>query len=120
MFGDIGTAQTDEAGECYINIDDIFAETVNTGVEYQVFLQKEGKGDLWVEEKTDSYFIVKGTENLKFSWEIKAIQRDYEFERLEKFDNSEKKEVIDYEKEYMEEINDLIKEQEEILNETVE
>jgi hypothetical protein len=120
MFGDIGTAQTDEAGECYINIDDIFAETVNTGVEYQVFLQKEGKGDLWVEEKTDSYFVVKGTENLKFSWEIKAIQRDYEFERLEKFDNSEKEEVIDYEKEYMEEINDLIKEQEEILNETVE
>lgn len=119
-FGDIGTAQTDETGKCYIDIDDIFAETVNTGVEYQVFLQKEGKGDIWVEEKTDSYFIVKGTENLKFSWEIKAIQRDYEFERLEKFDNSEKEEVIDYEKEYMEEINDLIKEQEEILNETVE
>lgn len=119
-FGDIGTAQTDETGKCYIDIDDIFAETVNTGVEYQVFLQKEGQGDIWVEEKTDSYFIVKGTENLKFSWEIKAIQRDYEFERLEKFDNSEKEEVIDYEKEYMEEINDLIKEQEEMLNETVE
>lgn len=119
-FGDIGTAQTDETGKCYIDIDDIFAETVNTGVEYQVFLQKEGKGDLWVEEKTNSYFAVKGTENLKFSWEIKAIQRDYEFERLEKFDNSEKEEVIDYEKEYMEEINDLIKEQEEMLNETVE
>lgn len=119
-FGDIGTAQTDETGKCYIDIDDIFAETVNTGVEYQVFLQKEGQGDLWVEEKTDSYFVVRGTENLKFSWEIKAIQRDYEFERLEKFDNSEKEEVIDYEKEYMEEINDLIKEQEEMLNETVE
>ena len=119
-FGDIGTAQTDETGKCYIDIDDIFAETVKTGVEYQVFLQKEGQGDLWVEEKTDSYFVVRGTENLKFSWEIKAIQRDYEFERLEKFDNSEKEEVIDYEKEYMEEINDLIKEQEEMLNETVE
>lgn len=119
-FGDIGTAQTDDKGKCYIDIDDIFSETVNTGVEYQVFLQKEGQGDLWVEEKTDSYFVVRGTENLKFSWEIKAIQKDYEFERLEKFDNSEKEEVIDYEKEYMEEINDLIKEQEEILNETVE
>lgn len=119
-FGDIGTAQTDDKGKCYIDIDDIFSETVNTGVEYQVFLQKEGQGDIWVEEKTDSYFVVKGTENLKFSWEIKAIQKDYEFERLEKFDNSEKEEVIDYEKEYMEEINDLIKEQEEMLNETVE
>lgn len=119
-FGDIGSGCTDDTGKCYIDIDDIFAETVNTGVEYQVFLQKEGQGDLWVEEKTDSYFVVRGTENLKFSWEIKAIQRDYEFERLEKFDNSEKEEVIDYEKEYMEEINDLIKEQEEMLNETVE
>lgn len=119
-FGDIGSGCTDNTGKCYIDIDDIFSETVNTGVEYQVFLQKEGQGDIWVEEKTDSYFVVKGTENLKFSWEIKAIQKDYEFERLEKFDNSEKEEVIDYEKEYMEEINDLIKEQEEMLNETIE
>ena len=119
-FGDIGSGCTDNTGKCYIDINDIFSETVNTGVEYQVFLQKEGQGDIWVEEKTDSYFVVKGTENLKFSWEIKAIQKDYEFERLEKFDNSEKEEVIDYEKEYMEEINDLIKEQEEMLNETIE
>ena len=119
-FGDIGSGCTDNTGKCYIDINDIFSETVNTGVEYQVFLQKEGQGDIWVEEKTDSYFVVRGTENLKFSWEIKAIQKDYEFERLEKFDNSEKEEVIDYEKEYMEEISDLIKEQEEILNETVE
>lgn len=119
-FGDIGSGCIDNTGKCYIDINDIFSETVNTGVEYQVFLQKEGQGDIWVEEKTDSYFVVRGTENLKFSWEIKAIQKDYEFERLEKFDNSEKEEVIDYEKEYMEEINDLIKEQEEMLNETVE
>ena len=119
-FGDIGSGCTDNTGKCYIDIDDIFSETVSIGVEYQVFLQKEGQGDIWVEEKTDSYFVVKGTENLKFSWEIKAIQKDYEFERLEKFDNSEKEKVIDYEKEYMEEINDLIKEQEEMLNETVE
>ena len=119
-FGDIGSGCTDNTGKCYIDINDIFSETVNTGVEYQVFLQKEGQGDIWVEEKTDSYFVVRGTENLKFSWEIKAIQKDNEFERLEKFDNSEKEEVIDYEKEYMEEINDLIKEQEEMLNETVE
>lgn len=120
MFGDIGTAQTDETGECYISIDDIFAETVNTGIEYQVFLQKEGQGDLWVEEKTPTYFTVKGTENLKFSWEIKAIQRDYEFERLEEYQDENKEVAIDYEKEYIDEINSLIEEQEEMLNETVE
>ena len=118
MFGDIGTAQTDETGECYISIDDIFAETVNTGIEYQVFLQKEGQGDLWVKEKTPTYFTVKGTENLKFSWEIKAIQRDYEFERLEEYQDENKEVTIDYEKEYIDEINSLIEEQEEMLNET--
>lgn len=118
MFGDIGTAQTDETGKCYIDIDDVFQETVNTDVEYQVFLQKEGQGDLWVEEKTPTYFTVKGTENLKFSWEIKAIQRDYEFERLEEYQDENKEVAIDYEKEYIDEINSLIKEQEEMLNET--
>jgi hypothetical protein len=117
MFGDIGTAQTDETGKCYIDIDDVFQETVNTDVEYQVFLQKEGKGDLWIEEKTPTYFLVNGTENLKFSWELKVVQRDYEFERLEEY-NHEEKEEIDYEQEYIDEINSLIEEREEMLNET--
>lgn len=118
-FGDIGTARIDDTGECYIAIDDIFSETVNTNTEYYVFLQKEGKGDLWIKEKTPTYFVVQGTENLKFSWELKAVQKDYEFERLEKFDNSKKEETIDYEKQYIKEIKDFIKEQEQVLNETV-
>lgn len=118
-FGDIGTARTDKTGKCYIDVNDIFAETVNTNLEYRVFLQKEGKGDLWIEEKTPRYFVVAGTENLKFSWELKAVQKDYEFERLEKYEVKENEEMIDYEKEYMEEINNLIKEQEEILNEAI-
>lgn len=83
MFGDTGEARLDETGECYISIDDIFSETVSAKIEYQVFLQKEGPGDLWVAEKTPQYFVVKGTEMLKFAWEIKAKQRDYEYERLE-------------------------------------
>lgn len=83
MFGDIGEAQTDENGECYLFIDDIFKETVTTNIEYQVFLQKEGRGDIWIEEKNEEYFVVKGTSNLKFSWELKARQRGYELQRLE-------------------------------------
>lgn len=87
-FGDIGTGKTNESGECYISIDDIFSETVNTGTEYSVFLQKEGSGDIWIESKEKDYFIVKGTPNLRFSWEIKVIQRDYEFFRLDDIDVS--------------------------------
>lgn len=83
IFGDIGTAETDENGECVISIDDIFYETINAGIEYQVFIQKEGQGDVWVSKKEETYFVVKGSPDLKFSWEIKAKQKDYEYKRTE-------------------------------------
>lgn len=82
-FGDIGTGQTDEDGTAFISIDDIFDETVNTNIEYSVFLQKEGPGDIWVDEKSNSYFTVKGTPNMKFSWEVKAVQKGFETLRLD-------------------------------------
>lgn len=83
LFGDIGEGRTDDDGLCCISIDDIFSETVRTDMQYQVFLQKEGQGDLWVEEKTPTYFVVRGTPELSFAWEIKCHQRGYETERLD-------------------------------------
>ena len=83
MFGDVGTAKIDSSGECVIYIDDILYETINTDIEYQVFLQAEGEGGLFVKEKKRTYFTVKGEPGLKFAWEIKAKQRDYEYNRLE-------------------------------------
>lgn len=77
-FGDIGEGELDDSGICYIAIDDVFYETVNTKVNYQVFLQKYGEGDIWVSERTPDYFIVKGTPGLKFGFEYKVVQRDYE------------------------------------------
>lgn len=123
MFGDIGEAIIDETGECIIDIDDIFSETIS-GIEYQVFLQKEGPGDIWVAEKQPNYFIVKGTENLKFAWEIKAIQRDYEIERLEESvpaypDSEIDLEIEEMEQSYLNEVENYIQEQEDIYNETV-
>lgn len=97
FFGDIGEAETDENGLCYVQIDDIFGETVLRNDKYNVFLQKEGCGDLWIEEKTADYFLVKGTPNLSFSWELKAKQADYTLERLEKNETSyEKEPELDY------------------------
>ncbi len=96
MFGDIGTGKTDETGLSYIYFDQIFRETMNPNMAYYVFLQKEGKGDLWVEEKTPEYFLVKGTPGLSFSWEVKAKQRDYEYERMESFDESKRERDTDY------------------------
>lgn len=97
MFGDIGEGMIDQSGECYIFFDDVFLESVNSNCEYQVFLQKEGQGDLWVEEKAPQYFLVKGTENLKFAWEVKVKQRDYEYERLEVYGLEPELEKISYE-----------------------
>ena len=97
FFGDIGEAETDENGLCYVQIDDIFGETVLRNDKYNVFLQKEGCGDLWIDEKTADYFLVKGTPNLSFSWELKAKQADYTLERLEKNETPyEKEPELDY------------------------
>lgn len=82
MFGDIGEASISEDGTCLIDIDDIFQESTNVGIEYYAFLQKEGDGDCWVDKKEQTYFIIKGTPGLKFAFEIKARQADYEYMRF--------------------------------------
>lgn len=87
LFGDIGEAQLDSDGICYVDIDDIFSETIELRQEYQVFLQKEGEGDCWIAEKQKRYFVIKGTPNLKVAWELKAKQRDYDMIRLEQPDS---------------------------------
>ena len=96
MFGDIGTGKIDSTGQCHIYFDHIFQETITSEMTYYVVLQKEGQGDLWVEEKMPEYFIVIGTPGLTFSWEVKVRQRDYEYERMENLDDSEKEIEIDY------------------------
>jgi hypothetical protein len=114
MFGDIGEGQTDDTGVCVIQIDDIFYETISQDIEYQVFLQKEGPGDIWVSEKTPTHFMVSGTNNLKFSWEIKAVQKGYDYTRLEDqwISTYEYREEIDYEDEADNYIQNLISEME--------
>ncbi|WP_143160733.1 hypothetical protein [Hespellia stercorisuis] len=96
FFGDIGTGITGEDGLCYVAIDDIFSETINVGVEYSVFLQKEGPGDIWVHAKDALFFVVKGTPNLAFSWEIKAVQKGYEYHRIEDAELEKSEEKYEY------------------------
>ena len=94
MFGDVGAAQIDETGKCLIFIDEKFAQTIDMEYLYDVFLTKYGPGDCYVSERTASYFIVEGAKNLKFAWEIKTIQRDYENLRLE--EHAREKDDTDY------------------------
>lgn len=83
MFGDMGSGTLDDDGYCYVMVDEIFSETVRTDLAYQVFLQKCGQGDCWVDEKHPNYFVVRGTPNLAFDWELKAKQTDFADLRLE-------------------------------------
>lgn len=116
MFGDIGSGKTDENGECIVEIDDIYAETVRTDITYQVFLQKEGLGDLYVDQKTPRYFVVKGTPNLPFAWEVKAKQAGFESLRIDEpyFYHAEERDVLD-ESFYDAEIDSIYREVEEVL-----
>lgn len=96
MFGDVGEGTIGADGKCYISIDPIFLETIANGCKYQVFLQKNGKGDVWVSERHETYFVVEGTESLNFSWEIKARQKDYEYDRIEVYNENVEERDIDY------------------------
>lgn len=89
MFSDRGRGIIDEKGKCYIYLDTIFKETVSDNAEYDVFLQKYGKGELDIAEMTKDYFLIEGTPNLKFAWIIDCIQKGYEDCRLAQSDVAE-------------------------------
>lgn len=113
-FGDIGSGEISEDGKCYIDIEDILKEMINTEMQYYVFLQKCGEGDLYVSECSPDYFIVTGTPGLKFFWELKAKQKGYEYNRYEGEDRVVGFKKIAYDDEYIAETEKLIEEREEI------
>jgi hypothetical protein len=96
IFGDVGHGVIGSDGLCYVDIDQIFFETVDMQQSYQVFLQSYAESNVYVIEKQSQYFVVKGLPNTEFDWELKAKQLDFPTERLEEnFDEDDYKE-IDY------------------------
>lgn len=86
MFGDVGEGVTGDDGLAYVWIDPVFLQTISTS-QYQVFLQKYDSGDVFVKERKSNYFIIEGTPNTSFGWELKAKQADYDQLRLEQTGN---------------------------------
>lgn len=80
-FGDLGYGII-KNGLCIVVMDEIFKECVNTNIEYHIFTQAYC-GFIERIEKHEEYFIVYGSENTEFSWEIKAKRIGYENVRLE-------------------------------------
>ena len=86
-FGDIGESNTGDTGRITIGIDRIFKETVNTNIQYQVFITPYSDTHVWVEERYSNRFTVCSDKpNAEFGWEIKAKRKGYEDHRLRKVD----------------------------------
>jgi hypothetical protein len=94
MFGDVGEGKMDETGKCYVWLDDIFVETIDSDCQYQVFLQAYGEGTVYVSERSPTGFTACGTPGLAFGWEIKAVQKNYNMIRLENFERPEQEETV--------------------------
>jgi len=81
-FEDFGSAEL-RGGVATIHLDATFRQTVNSGVEYHVFLTPNGdcKG-LYVHQKTGTSFEVRelggGNSNVKFDYRITALRKNYE------------------------------------------
>ncbi len=85
-FEDAGTARLSK-GEAVVSLEPIFGQTVNTDIDYHVFLTPNGdcKG-LYVEQKSATSFVVRelggGTSNIAFDYRIMAKRKGYEQIRL--------------------------------------
>jgi len=84
---DAGSGQLSN-GSARIELDAAFAETVNAGVEYHVFLTPNGDSrGLYVSQKTATSFEVHeqggGTSSIAFDYRIMAKRKGYENVRLE-------------------------------------
>ena len=91
-LGDIGRNYTRENSETWVHIDELFSDTVNTDIAYEVFLQAYSNANFWVSDFKSDKFLIKSNKPMsRFAYEIKAKRRGYENERLveQKRDNEE-------------------------------
>lgn len=90
-LGDIGRNYTREDCEIWVEIDELFSDTVNTDIPYEVFLQAYDNARFWVSDfRSDKFLVMSDKPMARFAWELKAKRRGYENERLvlqESFDN---------------------------------
>jgi hypothetical protein len=89
MFEDFGSARL-ERGQARVELDPIFAATVNTRDRYHVFLTPKGEcRGLYVTDQDASGFVVQelqgGTSAVEFDYRVMAKVRGHERTRLEPF-----------------------------------
>lgn len=84
-FEDVGEGRL-AGGETTVRLDPVFAQTVDTGAGYHVFLTPLGDRGLYVAEKSGDSFVVRGLgeagEDIAFDWRIVAKRRGHGAKRL--------------------------------------
>jgi hypothetical protein len=85
-FEDVGSGQLSN-GTAVVNLESIFAQTVNAGMEYHVFLTPKGDCEgLYVSNETETGFEVHelrgGHSSIAFDYRIMARRKGYESIRL--------------------------------------
>lgn len=70
IVSDVGNGQIVN-GICRIEMPSILKRIRNIEKEYEVFISKYGRGDIWVNEKHNDYFVVEAENDIKFAYEIK-------------------------------------------------
>lgn len=85
-FGDIGENNTGANNKVIVGIDQLFGQTINTDVQYQVFITPYSKAHLWVSQRLKDRFVVESDQpNAEFGWELKARRKGFEHTRLTNF-----------------------------------
>jgi len=98
-FEDYGSGRL-VSGVATVKIDPTYAQTVNTGVEYHVFLTPDGECEgLYVAARTATGFEVRelhqGKSNVAFDYRVIALRRGYETKRLADVTNATPRAAIE-------------------------
>lgn len=90
-FGDIGENNTGANGKVIVGLDQLFAQTINTDMQYQVFLTPYSNAHVWIDKRYSNRFVVCSDQpNAEFGWELKGHRKGYEHSRLTNFSQSMK------------------------------
>ncbi len=81
-FSDIGSGRIEDDC-CYVYLDGVFLETIDTNQEYQVQITRTSKQETSYVEKHKEYFIVYGDAGASFDWMVMAKQKNYQNVRAE-------------------------------------
>lgn len=82
-FCDVGSGTIGESGCVTIFKDQIFAETIELGSEYQIFITQTNEKEVKHTKKEKDFFQVYGEEGATFDWIIYGKQLGYGATRME-------------------------------------